>query len=59
MKIRSANPDELEVLHAIVRAATRHMDEQGILQWDEIYPSREILSNDVGKQERVMPRAML
>ncbi len=51
MKIRLAYPDELEALHGIVKAATRHMDEQGIPQWDEIYPSREILSKDVEKQE--------
>ncbi len=51
MKIRLARPDELEVLLGIVRAATRHMNEQGIPQWDEIYPNREILWKDVEKQE--------
>jgi ribosomal protein S18 acetylase RimI-like enzyme len=51
MRIRLACQEELEALHGIVRDATRHMDEQGILQWDEIYPNKEILSKDVEKQE--------
>ena len=49
--IRTAHFNDLDVLHCIVRAATRHMDEQGIPQWDEIYPNREILLKDVEKQE--------
>lgn len=51
MKIRTAHSGELEVLHGIVKAATCHMDEQGIPQWDEIYPNREVLSKDVERQE--------
>jgi ribosomal protein S18 acetylase RimI-like enzyme len=51
MMIRLAHPGELEVLYSIVRDATRHMDEQGIPQWDEIYPNREILSKDLERQE--------
>ena len=49
--IRAAHLDELDALHGIVRAATRHMDEQGIPQWDEIYPNRQILLKDVVQQE--------
>ena len=51
MKIRLAYTGELEVLHGIVRAATRHMDKQGIPQWDEVYPSRETLSDDIERLE--------
>ena len=43
--------DELDVLCDIVRDATRHMDEQGIRQWDEIYPSKAILEEDIEKQQ--------
>jgi ribosomal protein S18 acetylase RimI-like enzyme len=51
MRIRKANMEELDILHDIVRDATRHMDEQDIPQWDEIYPSKEILAKDVERQE--------
>lgn len=42
---------ELDILHNIVRDAARYMDEQGILQWDEIYPNKEILAKDVERQQ--------
>ena len=45
--IRLAHIEELDVLHGIVRDATRHMDEQGIPQWDEIYPNKLTLKDDV------------
>lgn len=51
MKIRLGYPEELDVVHAIVKAATHHMDAQGIPQWDEIYPDRETLSKDIERQE--------
>ena len=51
MRIRPACPGELETLHGIVQDATRHMDEQGILQWDEVYPNKDILSKDVDRSE--------
>jgi ribosomal protein S18 acetylase RimI-like enzyme len=47
MIIRSAIPEELPRLCAIVSQATRHMEEQGILQWDAIYPNKKILARDV------------
>jgi ribosomal protein S18 acetylase RimI-like enzyme len=51
MRIRLACTEELDVLHAIVRDATRCMDEQGIPQWDEIYPNKAILTKDIERQE--------
>lgn len=51
MKIELARLAELDELHGIIRAATRHMDEQGIPQWDEVYPSRAILKDDIEKQQ--------
>jgi ribosomal protein S18 acetylase RimI-like enzyme len=51
VRIRKANMRELDVLHNVVRDATRHMDEQEIPQWDEIYPSREILEKDIEREE--------
>lgn len=51
MRIRPACPDELETLYGIVRDATRHMDEQGIPQWDEVYPTKDILLKDIDRNE--------
>jgi ribosomal protein S18 acetylase RimI-like enzyme len=51
MRIRPAYIEELDVLHGIVRDATRHMDEQGIPQWDEMYPNKAILLKDIERQE--------
>jgi ribosomal protein S18 acetylase RimI-like enzyme len=50
-KIRPAHIKELDVLHGIVKDATRHMDEQGIPQWDEIYPNKLILKDDVEREQ--------
>lgn len=51
MKIRQARIKELDVLYGILREATRCMDEQGIPQWDEMYPNRAILKKDIERQE--------
>ncbi|MFZ0931944.1 MAG: GNAT family N-acetyltransferase [Syntrophobacteraceae bacterium] len=51
MRIRPAYIEDLDVLHGIVRNATRRLDAQGIPQWDEIYPNREILEKDIERQE--------
>jgi GNAT superfamily N-acetyltransferase len=51
MHIRPASFGELATLFTIVRDATRHMDSQGIAQWDELYPTREILAGDIERSE--------
>lgn len=51
MRIRPAYIEEVDVLHGIVRDATRQMDEQGIAQWDEIYPNKPILAKDIESNE--------
>ena len=43
--------EELDILHGILKDATRRMDEQGIPQWDEIYPNKEMLAEDIEKQQ--------
>jgi len=48
--IRPARIDELAILLTIVRAATRHMESQGILQWDDVYPDKATLQKDIEKQ---------
>jgi len=43
--------EELDVLHGIIKDATRHMDKQGIPQWDEVYPDKAILTKDIELQK--------
>ena len=38
---------DLSELMALYRAASGRMDEQGVSQWDEIYPSEEIIGDDI------------
>lgn len=51
MIIRLARREDVEALCRIVREATRRMDEQGIHQWDDVYPNCAMLSKDVERQE--------
>jgi len=51
MRIRLARMEDLEVLHTIVKDAAKYMDEQGILQWDDIYPDIAIITQDIERQE--------
>jgi ribosomal protein S18 acetylase RimI-like enzyme len=48
--IRIASINDLDNIIAVVREATRRMNEQGILQWDEIYPDKAILQTDIENQ---------
>jgi ribosomal protein S18 acetylase RimI-like enzyme len=51
MTIRLAQMEELEALHAIVKDATKQMDEQGIPQWDDVYPDKETVTQDIERRE--------
>jgi ribosomal protein S18 acetylase RimI-like enzyme len=45
--IRIAQINDLEAAAAIVRDAAQSMNEQGIYQWDEIYPNNAVLQKDI------------
>ena len=47
MDFSTAQSNDLRELTALYRAATSHMDAQGIFQWDAIYPNRSILREDI------------
>ena len=47
LEFRRAGTDDLDALVALYGAAAQDMLRQGIDQWDEYYPDREILSEDV------------
>ncbi len=43
--------DDLERVVTIVRNATQFMAGNGIPQWDDVYPGKEILQADIGNQQ--------
>ena len=47
LEFRRATVDDLDALVALYGAAAQDMLRQGIDQWDEYYPDREILTEDV------------
>ena len=47
LEFRRAGTDDLDALVALYGAAAQDMREKGIDQWDEYYPDREILTEDV------------
>jgi len=49
--IRLARSEELDSVHSLVQEAIRHMDEQAIPQWDDIYPSKAILNADIENRQ--------
>lgn len=58
MEFRGATLSDLPELMALFRAATRQMDAQGILQWDEIYPDEATIRADIVRgQMRVGTRS--
>ena len=51
MEFRKAVPSDLPAVMPVYRAAIRHMDEAGIHQWDEIYPSEADIKEDIERGE--------
>lgn len=47
MVIQKASKIDLNTLYSITKSCAKHLTEQGIFQWNENYPSKEILLNDI------------
>lgn len=47
MKIEKAHISDLEHLLSITKSCAKFMIENGIFQWNEHYPSKEVLLNDI------------
>jgi len=47
MEFTIASDQDLPELKSLYRAATLHMDSQGIPQWDERYPTEAIILDDI------------
>lgn len=51
ISIEKASINNLEKLYAITKNCAKHMIDQGIFQWNNDYPSREILQLDIELQQ--------
>lgn len=49
MDYRLAEESDIEAICEVVRRAVEHMRQQGIFQWDEVYPAREDFLMDIHK----------
>ncbi|MEW6533322.1 MAG: GNAT family N-acetyltransferase [Thermodesulfobacteriota bacterium] len=47
MEIAQATMQDLPAAMDLISACVRHMESQGIFQWDDIYPDREKLQKDI------------
>lgn len=51
IRFRVAEESELDTVFRMFQCASKHMEEQGIYQWDELYPDRNDLEEDIRKGE--------
>ena len=51
MLIEKATHSDLEGCHLITKCCANEMIKNGIFQWNEMYPSKEILSKDIELQQ--------
>jgi len=51
MNIQKAEISDLEALHSITKSCGKQLIDQGIFQWNEMYPSKEILQKDIELQQ--------
>jgi len=51
MKIEKASNLDLEKMYAITKSCGKQMIEKGIFQWNEFYPSKEVLQKDIELQQ--------
>ena len=49
--IRQADASDLSVITALIRSCVIHMERHGIHQWDEVYPDRTTIANDIERRE--------
>jgi ribosomal protein S18 acetylase RimI-like enzyme len=51
ISIEKAAFNDLEKLYAITKSCANHMIDQGVFQWNNYYPSKEILQLDIELQQ--------
>ena len=51
MDFKLAKPENIDEIHKLISSATNTMIKQNIYQWDEVYPNRKIIEEDVNNQQ--------
>lgn len=51
MKFRKGLNKDLKEIMDIIKRSIINMEDQGIFQWDELYPNEDILSTDISQEE--------
>lgn len=54
LQFRQAKKEDIDEIFSVYRNAVKEMERNNIFQWDEIYPNREILYNDIIKEQMYM-----
>lgn len=49
--ISKASIEDLSNLYALTKSCAKHMIKKGIFQWNEKYPSKEVLQKDIELQQ--------
>jgi len=49
--IKKASISDLEQLHSLTKSCAKYLIENGIFQWNELYPSKEVLQKDITLQQ--------
>jgi len=51
MDIRFASPQDVPKVMDLIRSCVRHMESQGIHQWDDLYPDKTTVEDDIARHE--------
>ncbi len=51
---RQASKNDIEEVDSLVQNAILKMKENGIEQWDELYPNKEVLEEDIQKEQMTL-----
>lgn len=51
MNIQKATLSDLQLIFSITQKCGKHMIENGIFQWNDFYPSKEVLQKDIELQQ--------
>ncbi|MBI9040797.1 GNAT family N-acetyltransferase [Lutibacter sp.] len=49
--IKKASIKDLNQMYSLTKSCAQHLNEKGIFQWNEHYPSLEVLKNDIELQQ--------
>ncbi|MBD7913426.1 MULTISPECIES: GNAT family N-acetyltransferase [Clostridium] len=47
MEIRKGKKEDIKRIISIIKSATSDMESENIMQWDDLYPNEEVITNDI------------